>query len=739
MIRMTDRARPFSFRRLGINIGILLIIPLIIGGVAYRSAFVALEEGAKKLHEAVIARATDLWSSEVQDIRASIGALATNRSVREFALLEDPYEGARIYQVREAVRQLGSLLVAEDLLREVYIVYPSNGVIVSRTTAYRLERFYPAHLSYPGIESDDWSALLRSSAAPYSVLPSSPVRDFGGAPEEVVTLIAPIANLPVEAYIVILLRTSGIVDLFSGIDLSAGGWAALRDASGAPVTIVGDREACCPGIVVPGFEGLSQSVVSGSTLLTVAGADGGAWQFVASVPISSITRSLRAIWQVTGLVLAIILGVGMAILGIVGIRLMRPVRLLSQDNERLQEEVAAQQPLIVASFLERLFRGDFASQSEIEAHQALTELDLAGSWLAIVSCHITSGASEPATVGDATRRSLVIIAEAIARTTREIPVHQHSMTTDTLTLLVVGRSADTELSRSKIEQIVGRAMEFVPDTIGGLCSWGVGMPRRRLIDVSDSFREATIALDYQEIRHEHTLVFYDDIPRREPGYAFPAETENRVTSLTRSGQTEELVELLMELYRENIDSRHPDALAPRLFAKDLLCTVMKIVELHLIRDSQRAEAILTALDAAEGEVPYRQAEIAIDLLREISEICDAQKKSHNDDLSSRLVAYVEKHFVDSTLSRGSVAEAFSLSEAYVSQFFREQVGETLGSFIQEKRLREARKLLVDGDVPVKEIGVKVGYASYPTFARAFKKAFGVSATDFRDQAKNLTI
>ena len=737
MTRSTNRSRPFSFRRLGINIGILLVLPIIIGAVAYRSAFVALEEGAKKLHEAVITRAADLWSSEFQDIRASVGALATNRSVREFALLPDPYGGSRVYQVREAVNQLGSLLVAEDLLREVYIVYPSNGVIVSRETAYRLDRFYPVHLSYPGIGSDGWAELLASSATPYTILPAASVSFFDGAPEDIVTLISPIIDLPEPARIVILLRTQGIADLFSGIDLTAGGWAALLERTGTPVTVLGESENCCAGAVPLGFDGLSQTVVPGNRLLTRSSAAGGDWQFVSSVPLSSITRSLRAIWQVTGFVLAAILVIGAAISAFLGFRLLRPVRLLSQDRERLQDEVAAQEPFLIASFLGRLFRGDFASETEISSHQALVHIDLSGSWFAVATCHIVGDSSYTTPIKEATRYRL-IVSEAVDRTTSEIPVHQYIATEDTLTLLLVGFSADPGRSRAKLEQVVSRAMEFVPAEMAGLCSWGVGSSQQRLIDVSQSHREASIALEYQEIRHEHTLVFYEDIPRREPGYSFPAEVENRVTSLVRSGHADELVELLAQLHYENIDSRHPDSLAPRLFAKDLLCTVMKLVELHLIKDQSSQDEIIGALDHAESEPPHRQADVAVDLLRQISVICDAQKKSHNDDLSSRIVTYVEEHYADTDLSRASVAEAFSLSEAYVSQFFKEQAGETLGTYIQDLRLREARRLLAEGAIPVKDIGERVGYATYPTFARAFKKAFGVSATDFRGQSRNLT-
>lgn len=739
MLRTTERGQPVSLRRLLVNIAILLILPLVIGGVAYRSAFRALEEGAKKLHEAVLLRATDRWSDDVADIRSLVGVLATNATIRRFSSYEDPYSGNQIYRVVEAVDELGSLLVSEELVRDLYVVYPSNGVVVSRETAYRLNRFYPDHLSEPRVSRDAWLASLAQAPAPYAISPVRTLRFFGDQSEDILTVVAPVQSANENVYIVILVRASRIRDMVSGIDLSSGGWAALLGSDGSALMVAGDTDAFDTSAASLDLHGVSQTVVAGAALQTRASTPSGDWLFIAHVSLSSITRDLRSIWRTTGYLLAAILAAGAVLSVFLGVRLVRPVRFLSQDRERLAEAVKAQVPLLTAGFIERLLRGDFASDSEIDQHRALTDLDLSGSWFVVVSCHIAADSIEPMSAGDSTRTSRLIVAEAIQRTADDLPVHLHSMTTDTLTLLVVGYSADMRGARTVTERIIARAMEFVPHDIRALCSWGAGLPRARLIDVSNSYRESTIALEYQEIRHESSLVFYDDIPRREPGYEYPVEVENRLVSIARSGRTDELESLLAELHRENMEGRHPESLSCRLFADDLLCTAMKVLQLNVLKDDEERHKVIARIQSATEEPPHARYEAAADLLRHLSSLCEAQKKSHNADLSRKLVTFVEQHFNDPNLTRSSVAAAFSLSEAYVSQFFKEQAGATLGTYIQDLRLREARRLLASDEYTVKQVGERVGYATYPTFARAFKKAFGVSASEFRAQSRNTAI
>jgi len=58
------------------------------------------------------------------------------------------------------------------------------------------------------------------------------------------------------------------------------------------------------------------------------------------------------------------------------------------------------------------------------------------------------------------------------------------------------------------------------------------------------------------------------------------------------------------------------------------------------------------------------------------------------------------------------------------------------NFIIHTRLKYARKLLMEGDVQVKEVAYEVGFANPKYFSTSFKKLFGESPTSFLKKLKN---
>ncbi|MBN2981472.1 helix-turn-helix transcriptional regulator [Cohnella algarum] len=87
------------------------------------------------------------------------------------------------------------------------------------------------------------------------------------------------------------------------------------------------------------------------------------------------------------------------------------------------------------------------------------------------------------------------------------------------------------------------------------------------------------------------------------------------------------------------------------------------------------------------------------------------------------------------LSLSKLAERFGISEAYVSYFFKEQTGVNFSDYLENERMKHAKRLLEESDMPVNEVAARVGYYSLNTFGRAFKRANGLSATEYRKMRK----
>jgi AraC family transcriptional regulator len=93
--------------------------------------------------------------------------------------------------------------------------------------------------------------------------------------------------------------------------------------------------------------------------------------------------------------------------------------------------------------------------------------------------------------------------------------------------------------------------------------------------------------------------------------------------------------------------------------------------------------------------------------------------------------YIEAH-LDGDLSLAALARVVNFSEFHFHRVFKGVVGETLNQFIQRRRVEKAARFLTGNPAKsVTEIALDCGFSGSAAFARAFKDAFGVSASQYR--------
>jgi AraC family transcriptional activator of pyochelin receptor len=83
------------------------------------------------------------------------------------------------------------------------------------------------------------------------------------------------------------------------------------------------------------------------------------------------------------------------------------------------------------------------------------------------------------------------------------------------------------------------------------------------------------------------------------------------------------------------------------------------------------------------------------------------------------------------LTLESIARACGLNRAKLTRGFREMFDCTIAEALSERRLDQARALLLTTDLPVSSIGYQAGYLNNASFARAFTRRFGSCPSDFR--------
>jgi AraC-like DNA-binding protein len=99
-------------------------------------------------------------------------------------------------------------------------------------------------------------------------------------------------------------------------------------------------------------------------------------------------------------------------------------------------------------------------------------------------------------------------------------------------------------------------------------------------------------------------------------------------------------------------------------------------------------------------------------------------------LLASVFRFIERRF-RAPIGLADVAKAVARSPSYLTDLVRRETGRTVQQWIIERRMAEARRLLLASDVRVKDVAPQIGYDDAGHFIRQFRRAHGTTPQDWR--------
>lgn len=96
-------------------------------------------------------------------------------------------------------------------------------------------------------------------------------------------------------------------------------------------------------------------------------------------------------------------------------------------------------------------------------------------------------------------------------------------------------------------------------------------------------------------------------------------------------------------------------------------------------------------------------------------------------------AYLLKHLDEPLPTQRELASLFGTNETKLKKGFKAIYAITISQFVAAERLKRAKLLLESVDMTFKQIAYAVGFKSYPSFSRAFKRVYGMSPMAYRNR------
>lgn len=177
--------------------------------------------------------------------------------------------------------------------------------------------------------------------------------------------------------------------------------------------------------------------------------------------------------------------------------------------------------------------------------------------------------------------------------------------------------------------------------------------------------------------------------------------------------------------------------------REQVCTLMVSLLLALYR---RHPELYGRYPAIQDEEHLQPVLLEMESLREIENfICELlpwiQEKSTEQKQYSRIVQsaieYVAQHFGEKGLSVAQIAERLHFSPDYLNVLFKQETKLTIKQYVNNYRLERSMALLEKDFYRVAEIAELCGYDNANYFAKAFRKATGMTPTEYREKHESM--
>lgn len=290
----------------------------------------------------------------------------------------------------------------------------------------------------------------------------------------------------------------------------------------------------------------------------------------------------------------------------------------------------------------------------------------------------------------------------------------------------------------KLCQLLFSLRCLLQDQLGLEVAIGVGNAVASLQDLHTSCKEALYAIkDSGGNLAEGGVCLYGDVSSVELlGNGASLYDKSELLMQMRLGNTEACKELLQSLERRLSDNRAGLPIVQM--------TLVEVLAAFFAYASENADCLAESFspvysgffrDIVSSQNLHglfaRAQEIMYSLMAQVSQ----RQQSKVSQIVSQVLAIIHNHYSENDLTVDRLAQETYTSYGYLCYLFKRDMGKTLGDYITDYRMEQARQMLLQGDRSVSEVAEAVGFSNPNYFSKKFKRTFGMLPSSFCSKNK----
>ncbi len=267
---------------------------------------------------------------------------------------------------------------------------------------------------------------------------------------------------------------------------------------------------------------------------------------------------------------------------------------------------------------------------------------------------------------------------------------------------------------------------------------GVGKTVMHISEIPESFGCAGKGFAHRYLGETDRFLYDNEIKKQADSFSMseidPKKmAHERVTEFLRRGEGMEVNFFVEEFLHGLGENAMQSSMFRQYITMDTYLTVIDFMEneLGVSRDVLETIELNSAVTATEESAIAFMKEIINNALS----LREDMSKNRYHDVVRDAISYIEQHYSEEEFSLNELASYVNFSPNHLSAVFRQQTGQPFIKYLTDYRITKAKELLRCTGKKSSEIALLVGYKDAHYFSYAFKKAQGMTPTQYRGSSK----
>ena len=306
------------------------------------------------------------------------------------------------------------------------------------------------------------------------------------------------------------------------------------------------------------------------------------------------------------------------------------------------------------------------------------------------------------------------------------------METDHISIILnIGEEPSSQAVTSIIE-LIKQIQDIIFNSLHFSVSAGIGNFANTLSELPKSYKWAYEYTNYKIKYGFNSILYYDKVaPAIRENYKYPEEKEKSLFNAIKSGKIDDVEIQLTNILEELLNYRYLDMLMYimqlAMNSNKLLNNLKKISAENLLINFDFIRENLQQFESINEIHAWLMSSYNMTLLQ-----LQETKENKKDIIVNKIISYVELNYDNSILSPEYLADYVKISPNYLRTIFKEIRNQSLSNYITQYRFEKSKCLLENTHLTVNDISEKVGFVNTNYFYTSFKKYYGVSPTEWRN-------